>query len=123
MTPALKAMVEAMVAEAERQTDAVFRDDDGKTLCLSVEGGSLDLEKVARAGLSALNGEALARAMALIDLRQTAARAGPGCGEDVSHAAWIMTQPTELARWLDRLWPQYVGRVEELLHEILRETP
>lgn len=54
MTPALKAMVEAMFAEAERQTNAVFRDDDGKTLCLSVEGDSLDLEKVARAGLKTI---------------------------------------------------------------------
>jgi hypothetical protein len=63
MTPALKAMVEAMAAEFERQeNEAAPQDrvvwselaDDGKTMSFGVEGGCIDLEKVARAGLEAV---------------------------------------------------------------------
>lgn len=72
MTPALKAMVEAMAAEWTRQEEADERpvdpvtghksplatawlDDDGRTLSIGVEGGCINLEKVARAGLATLN--------------------------------------------------------------------
>lgn len=63
MTPALKAMVEAMASEIERQTDAAWLGDDGRTLSLSVEGGSFELEKVARAGLEAIPADELAVAI------------------------------------------------------------
>lgn len=64
MTPALKAMVEAIAAEFERQeNEAAPQDrvvwsqlaDDGKTMSFGVEGGRIDLEKVARAGLAAIH--------------------------------------------------------------------
>lgn len=62
MTPALKAMVEAMGAEFERQashglTYAEF-DPSGRgepTLTVGEDGGLFDLEKVARAGLEAID--------------------------------------------------------------------
>lgn len=69
MTPALKAMVEAIAAEFERQeNEAAPQDrvvwsqlaDDGKTMSFGVEGGRIDLEKVARAGLAAISRSSIA---------------------------------------------------------------
>jgi hypothetical protein len=58
MTPALKAMVEAMAAELVRQDGS----DRGQANCANVDNlneamidGWYDLEKVARAGLEAIN--------------------------------------------------------------------
>lgn len=53
MTVALKAMVEAMAAEIERQRegDHFVRRADGVSVSLD---GEVDLEKVARAGLEAI---------------------------------------------------------------------
>jgi hypothetical protein len=63
MTAALKAMVEAMGAEFERQaahsatTYAAFDPTgDGRALTVGEDGGLFDLEKVARAGLEAIDG-------------------------------------------------------------------
>ncbi len=50
MTPALKAMVEAMAKEIERQEIALNSDDSVSPMTLE----DLDLEKVARAGLEAI---------------------------------------------------------------------
>lgn len=56
MTPALKAMVEAMISEIRRQ-DVLFEHEEGETDPKAVMFGTgerLDLEKVARAGFTAL---------------------------------------------------------------------
>lgn len=62
MTPALKAMVEAMAAEVARQVEAGDvamtlgdRDVPGDPQWISME--DIDLEKVARAGLEAIQAE------------------------------------------------------------------
>lgn len=62
MTPALKAMVEAMAAEIVAQECRLVLQPDGVTLDSGYDGAQFDLEKVARAGLEAikaLEGDAL----------------------------------------------------------------
>ena len=58
MTPALKAMVEAMVAEVTRQVYTDYTTEDSSPAPFVndlVVDGHLDLEKVARAGLAAID--------------------------------------------------------------------
>lgn len=60
MTPALKAMVEAMASEMEDQIEAMKVNGawasfvDGRFFASGEHGGYFDLEKVARAGLEAI---------------------------------------------------------------------
>lgn len=80
MTPALKAMVQAMGAEFERQaahSAATYAEFDpfGRgepRFTVGEDGGLFDLEKVARAGLAAVR--------APDKLMEEAARAEEGCG-------------------------------------------
>jgi len=75
MTPALKAMVDAMAAEIVRQTDdQIWRGDDPKFVHIGIyaaqygngeNNGQIDLEKVARAGLEVIGAASELQALAM----------------------------------------------------------
>lgn len=84
MTPAMKQIVEAMAAEIVLQTDGDFGHVAGEAdavIFAPRDGGSFDLEKVARAGLLAV------RDSAAMDETGLALRELPGGYRPGSHSA------------------------------------
>lgn len=116
MTPALKAMIEAMAAEIHRQTKAgEARMNFSAPDLFGVELKEANLEKVARAGL-AVSMDGLALALCVADGEEPEAFHSRAEREASDHGLQLTDHAIPL-------WMRYRSKARRAIDEILKETP